>query len=185
MNYITEFKKFITGQYLAKGIRITAGAILPALVLYWFDWLTVGIAMPLGALMVSLTDSPGPIHHRRNGMMVSNIFNFLVAILIGFTRYYSWLLGAELALLSFFLSFIGIYGNRASSVGLIAIIIMVLNIDVHTGQQRVMQDAFFMLAGGVWYMLLSLLLYTLRPYRLIQQALGECIITTQRLPISR
>ncbi len=178
MNYITEFKKFVTGQYLAKGIRITAGAILPALVLYWFDWLTIGIAMPLGALMVSLTDSPGPIHHRRNGMMVSNIFNFLVAIIIGFTRYYSWLLGAELALLSFFLSFIGIYGSRASSVGLIAIIIMVLNIDVHTGQQRVMQDAFFMLAGGVWYMLLSLLLYTLRPYRLIQQALGECIITT-------
>jgi len=178
MNYITEFKKFITGQYLAKGIRITAGAILPALVLYWFDWLTIGIAMPLGALMVSLTDSPGPIHHRRNGMMVSNIFNFLVAIIIGFTRHYSWLLAAELALLSFFFSFIGIYGSRASSVGLIAIIIMVLNIDVHTGQQRVMQDAFFMLAGGVWYMLLSLLLYTLRPYRLIQQALGECIITT-------
>lgn len=178
MNYITEFKKFVTGQYLAKGIRITAGAVLPALVLYWFNWLTIGIAMPLGALMVSLTDSPGPIHHRRNGMLVSNILNFLVALIIGFTRHYSLLLAIELSLLSFFFSFIGIYGSRAGSVGLITIIIMVLNIDVHEGEQQVIRDAFFMLAGGTWYMLLSLLLHTLRPYRLIQQALGECIIST-------
>ncbi|MGN6437318.1 MAG: FUSC family membrane protein [Agriterribacter sp.] len=178
MNYITEFKKFITGQYLTKGIRVTVGAILPAWVLYEFDWLTIGIALPLGALMVSLTDSPGPIHHRRNGMLVSNALNFFIALVIGFTRYYPWLLAIELTLLSFFLSFISIYGNRASSIGLIAIIVMVLNIDVHHAQERVLYDALFMLAGGVWYMLLSLVLYTLRPYRLIQQALGECIITT-------
>lgn len=178
MNYINEFTKFITGQYLTKGVRVTAGAILPALVLYHFDLLSLGIAMPLGALMVSLTDSPGPIHHRRNGMLVSNILNFAVAIIIGFTRYYPWLLAIELTLLSFILSLIGIYGSRASSIGLIALIVIVLNIDVHHAQERVWYDAFFMLAGGVWYMLLSLVLYSLRPYMLIQQALGECIITT-------
>ncbi|MFT3749386.1 MAG: FUSC family membrane protein [Agriterribacter sp.] len=178
MNYINEFRKFITGQYLTKGVRITAGAILPALILYHYNLLSIGIAMPLGALMVSLTDSPGPIHHRRNGMLVSNILNFVVAIIIGFTRYYPWLLAIELTLFSFFLSFIGIYGTRASSIGLIAIIVIVLNIDVHHSQDRVWQDALFMLSGGVWYMLMSLVLYSLRPYLLIQQALGECIIET-------
>lgn len=177
-DYINDFKKFITGQYLTKGVRITVGAILPAWILYEYNWLSIGIALPLGALMVSLTDSPGPIHHRRNGMMVSNLFNFLLALIIGFTRYYPWLLAIELTVLSFFLSFIGIYGNRVSSIGLIAIIVMVLNIDVHHAQERVVQDALFMLAGGVWYMFLSLVLYSLRPYRLIQQALGECIIST-------
>lgn len=177
-DYINDFKKFITGQYLTKGLRITVGAILPAWILYEYNWLSIGIALPLGALMVSLTDSPGPIHHRRNGMMASNLFNFLIAIVIGFTRYYPWLLAIELTLLSFFLSFISIYGNRVSSIGLIAIIVMVLNIDVHHAQDRVLQDALFMLAGGVWYMMLSLVLYSLRPYLLIQQGLGECIIST-------
>src|SRR5690349_18257472 len=105
-DYINDFKKFITGQYLTKGVRITVGAILPAWILYEYNWLSIGIALPLGALMVSLTDSPGPIHHRRNGMMVSNLFNFLLALIIGFTRYYPWLLAIELTLLSFFLSFI-------------------------------------------------------------------------------
>ena len=178
MNYVTEFKKFITGQYLTKGLRITVGAILPAWILYKFNLLSVGIALPLGALMVSLTDSPGPIHHRRNGMLASNILNFIVAIIIGYTRNYPWLLAAELTVLSFFLSFIGIYGNRTNAIGLIAIIVIVLNIDVHYAQERVISDALFMLGGGIWYMLLSLLLYSLKPYRLIQQALGECIMLT-------
>ena len=177
-NYVNEFKKFITGQYLTKGLRVTVGAILPALVLYQFNWLSVGIALPLGALMVSLTDSPGPIHHRRNGMLASNILNFTVAIIIGYTRSYPWLLAVELTTLSFFLSFIGIYGNRTNAIGLIAIIVMVLNIDVHYEQERVISDALFMLGGGIWYMLLSLLLYSLKPYRLIQQALGECVFLT-------
>lgn len=178
INYVNEFKQFVTGQYLTKGLRITCGALLPALILYYHNLLSVGIALPLGALMVSLTDSPGPIHHRRNGMMASNILNFAIAIIIGFTREYTWLLAAELTALSFFLSLIGVYGSRANSIGLIAIIVMVLNIDVHHVQERVLSDALFMLAGGVWYMLLSLFLYSLRPYRLIQQALGESVLLT-------
>jgi len=176
-DYINEFKKFVTGQYLTKGLRITIGALLPAIILYHYGWLNMAITLPLGALMVSLTDSPGPIHHRRNGMLVSNGINFLVALIIGFTRHYPWLLAIELTLFTFFLSFISVYGNRASSIGLIAIIVMVINIDVHK-EERVLQDALFMLAGGIWYMLLSLLLYSLRPYKLIEQALGECIIAT-------
>ncbi|HRP30903.1 MAG TPA: FUSC family membrane protein [Agriterribacter sp.] len=177
-NYLNEFKKFVTGQYLTKGLRITVGALLPALLLYYYNWLSFAIALPLGALMVSLTDSPGPIHHRRNGMLVSNALNFTIAIIIGYTHHFPWVLAVELTVFSFFLSFIGIYGSRANSVGLIAIIVMVLNIDVHHEQDRVMADALFILAGGVWYMLLSLFLYTLRPYRLIQQALGESVMLT-------
>ena len=102
LNYINEFTKFITGQYLTKGLRITVGAILPAWILYRLNLLSVGIALPLGALMVSLTDSPGPIHHRRNGMLASNILNFIVAVIIGYTRSYPWLLAIELTVLSFF-----------------------------------------------------------------------------------
>lgn len=176
-DYINDFKKFVTGQYLTKGLRITIGALLPAFILYKYGWLNVAIAMPLGALMVSLTDSPGPIHHRRNGMLISNGINFLIALIIGFTRHYPWLLAIELTVFSFFLSLISVYGNRASSIGLIAVIVMVINIDVHK-EERILQDALFTLAGGIWYMLLSLLLYSLRPYKLIEQALGECIIAT-------
>ncbi len=39
-------------------------------------------------------------------------------------------------------------------------------------------NAAYILAGAVWYMLLSMLLYNFRPYKLAQQALGDCIMAT-------
>ncbi len=177
MNYLIEFRKFITGQYLNKGVRITAATIIPAMVLYHFNLLSVGIAMPLGALMVSMADTPGPIHHRRNGMLACNLLNFAVAITVGITRTHPWLLGLEIALFGFVFSMAGIYGNRVNSIGLSALFVMVLSIDVHHLQERVFVDALFMLGGGVWYMILSLVLYSIRPYQLIQQALGESLIS--------
>jgi uncharacterized membrane protein (TIGR01666 family) len=175
MNYLIEFRKFITGQYLNKGVRITAATIIPAMVLYHYDWLSFGIAMPLGALMVSMADTPGPIHHRRNGMLACNLLNFAVAITVGITRTYPWLLALEITLFGFVFSMAGIYGNRVNSIGLSALFVMVLSIDVHHLQDRVFVDALFMLGGGVWYMILSLVLYSIRPYQLIQQALGESL----------
>ena len=55
---------------------------------------------------------------------------------------------------------------------------MVLNIDRHHEGWEVVINAGYVLAGGLWYMLLSLVLYSFRPYKLAQQALGDCIITT-------
>jgi uncharacterized membrane protein YccC len=44
--------------------------------------------------------------------------------------------------------------------------------------KAILINALFIFAGGVWYMILSLLLYSFRPYKLAQQALGECILAT-------
>ena len=42
----------------------------------------------------------------------------------------------------------------------------------------VLINALYVLCGGVWYTVLSLLLYSFRPYKLTQQALGDCIQST-------
>src|SRR6202007_3237461 len=39
-------------------------------------------------------------------------------------------------------------------------------------------NAAYVLAGGVWYTVLSLALYSFRPYKLVQQVLGESIQST-------
>jgi uncharacterized membrane protein (TIGR01666 family) len=78
----------------------------------------------------------------------------------------------------FVLSMLGVYGNRESSVGIAGLLVMVLSID-HPGQGwENFRNALLVLGGGIWYTLLSLLLYSFRPYRLAQQALGECIQST-------
>lgn len=178
MDYIKEYKSFINGHYLGEGVRITAGIVLPALLLNHFNLLPVGVVVALGAMSVSITDNPGPIHHRKNGMVACIIINTIIAVVTGFVAPHPFLLGTLIVLACFVFSMIGVYGNRVNSIGVSALLIMVLNIDRQHHGWDVLLNAAYILAGGVWYMLLSLLLYSFRPYKLAQQALGDCIMAT-------
>jgi len=178
MDYIKEYKSFISSHYLAQGVRITVGIVIPALIFNYFGFLAAGVVVSLGAMSVSLTDNPGPVHHRRNGMVACLIFNTLVAILTGFAAPHPFLLGILILVACFIFSMIAVFGTRANSVGLSALLIMVLNIDRHHQGWDVILNAFYIFAGGVWYIALSLLLHSFRPFKLAQQALGECIMET-------
>src|SRR5690348_8262366 len=79
-DYLQEVQKFTTSHYWNSGVRITTGVIVPMLIMIREDWLTQGIPFLFGALFVSLTDTPGPIHHRRNGMLVATALNTLTVL---------------------------------------------------------------------------------------------------------
>lgn len=176
MDYTREFRKFISSQYLYSGIRITAGAIIPAVVLHYFGLLTSMMAVPLGALVVAFTDLPGPPQHRRNGMLASIALNFVVVVIVGLSRHMPWLIGIEIIIFGLFFSLIGVYGNRINSIGLIALLVFIFNVDGQKLSINIWKDAAWFTVGGAWYTLLSLTLYSLRPYKLIQQSLGESLM---------
>lgn len=178
MDYVKEYKSFISSHYLSDGIRITAGIVLPAIVLNHFNLLAVGVVVSLGAMSVSITDTPGPIQHRKNGMIACIIINTLMAVITGFAAPHPYILGVLILVACFLFSMIAVFGNRANSIGVSALLVMVLNIDRHHEGWEVIINAAYILAGAVWYMLLSLLLYGFRPYKLAQQALGDCIMAT-------
>ena len=175
MDYQLQFRKFISSQYLYTGIRTTMGVIIPAFLLFKYGILVDLIALPLGALFVSLTDNPGPIEHRRNGMLIATVLSFIVLVVAGFSRGHPVLIIVELIAFGLIFTLIGVFGNRSNSIGLIALLIFILNVDLPVAHNSLEQAGYFV-AGGLWYTFLSLLLYTLRPYRVIQQLLGEYII---------
>ncbi|RZM22783.1 MAG: hypothetical protein EOO88_28325, partial [Pedobacter sp.] len=177
MDYIKEYRKFVTSYYFAEGLRITAGVTLPAVILSYFGRIDIGLVMSLGAICVSASDIPGPIIHRVNGMMASVLIIFFVAATTGLVSTQPLSLGILIAAFCFLFSMIGVYGNRVNAIGLAALLVMVLGIhhQAHTVAQ-VFDYAFSIVAGGTWYMMLSLALFSFRPYRIVQQALGESII---------
>lgn len=177
MDYIKEYRRFINSHYLADGVRITAGVVLPSLILGYFGYLQIGISLSLGALCASITDNPGPIHHRRNGLLVCSGIIFIVALVVGFSLQYNWLFIIILPLLCFFFSMIGVYGARASSIGIAALLAMVMITHEALKGWEVVYFAIYLLAGGAWYTVLSLLLYSIRPYKLIQQVMGEYVLS--------
>ncbi len=159
---------------------MTAGVMVPVLLMSTYGYLAMGVTIGLGALCVGITDNPGPIHHRRNGMLITMLLLFATIILTGLSVRYHWLTMLLLVILPFFFSMIGIYGNRATSAGMACMLVMVLNIDKSQSAQQVLNNALLTVLGGAWYFILSLGLHQLRPYKLLQQVLGDCMTETAR-----
>ena len=163
MNYLDEFKKFLSSHYLSTGVRLTLGAVIPSLILHHFGLLNSFIAFPLGTLLIGSTDNPGPSHRRRNALIIAIVMCFAVACITGFLRHIHFIVFAEILVFGIFFSLIGVYGNRANSIGLISLLVFVFNIDDHMSGDAILRNALTFSAGGVWYLILFSVIQTLRP----------------------
>lgn len=170
------YKNFFSGRFFSEGLRMTAGILAPALLFNFYGKLEIGILLSLGALCSSIADIPGPVHLRRNGMLVNVFVVGFVSILMSFSGYHPILQGAIIFILGFVFSMFSVYGSRVASIGISGLIIMVLSLDASTGDEQKIIQALLIVAGALWYMFFSLMLYILRPYRLMQQTLGDFIV---------
>ena len=175
MKYTKKYLNFINGRYAAEGIRNTGGIITPSLVLNAFGHLDIGLVMSFGALCVSVADTPGAARHRINGMLATC---FLVTLLAFFTPLFAnntFLLAGLLTVSGFVFSMLTVYGVRSSAVGIAALLMIILSLQSPPHGKEIWVHAGYTLIGGVWYMLYSLALYRLRPYKFIQQVLGDYV----------
>jgi uncharacterized membrane protein (TIGR01666 family) len=177
---IQHIKSFLFSQHLADGVRITLEIVLPTIVFAQFGEMVTGITISLGALCVSISDAPGPIKHKRNGMLYCNIFIFLMALLTGLANNNMLFLGILIGVSTFFFTMFSIYGNRAASIGTAALLIMILNIRITNNTLHVFNESVLMLCGGIWYMAVALFFFRITPYRPAQRSLGECIHETAK-----
>lgn len=172
---VSTLKQFLLSQYFYDGLKITFGVALPSLILYQFGLLEIGMTISLGALFVSITDNPGAVSHKRNAMLAANVFIFAMALIIGFTNRSGIVLAIEIPVFCFLFSMLTVYGARASSVGIAPLLVLVVTIDHHLEAFDAFMHAVFLLSGGAWYMMFSLLLSQVLPYRPAEQTVGECI----------
>jgi uncharacterized membrane protein (TIGR01666 family) len=173
---IRNIQDFLLSTYFADGLRITVGVLCPSLILAQFGMLQYGMTLSLGALCISVVDSPGPIRHRRNAMLITTALIFVISIIVGLTNRSAFFTGALLVICSFIFSMFFLYGNRAAAVGTSVLLIMVLSIDDIRPWHEVIFYALLILGGSIWYTALSYLVYRLRPYRLVQQTLSDSIL---------
>ncbi|RZK55349.1 MAG: FUSC family protein [Pedobacter sp.] len=173
---IRNIQDFLLSTYFADGLRITIGVLCPSLLLAQFGMLQYGMTLSLGALCISVVDSPGPIVHRRNAMLITTVLISVISIIVGLTNKSIIVTGTLLVICSFIFSMLSIYGDRAASIGISVLLIMVLSIDDIRPWREVLFYALLIFAGSVWYTLLSYFVYRLRPYRLVQQILSDSIL---------
>lgn len=176
MSQTRDIKNFLFSQYFSDGIRISLGVLLPSLLYSLAGHLEIGIILSLGAIATSIPDNPGAVIYKRNAMLLSIVSTSLVSIIIGVCAVNPWLLGIAIFGMCFFFSMFNIYGTRAANVATGALVIMVVNIDRTLSFSELLINTGYLMAGGIWYMGLSLSVSQFRPYRIAQNSLGECII---------
>jgi uncharacterized membrane protein (TIGR01666 family) len=172
---LQEIRYFFYSQAVADGFRTTVAILLPALAGLYGGWFEAGLAMASGALCVSLTDAPGPLLNKRNGMLICALLLFFITALTALVRVNIYLLGMEIALVAFFFSMFNVYGARAAGVGNACLLMMILTMDKHIPAEAVLPHSIQVMAGGLCYLLISIVASLLQPYRAGQRILGESI----------
>ena len=175
MRQTKEIKNFFYGQYFYDGIRITLGSIIPLIVCAILEQFAIGTIMSLGALVIGLADTPGAISHRRTGMIASLLLCFVTSLLTAVVNDSVVAMTITLAVVTFLCSMLAVFNTRASTVGVMAILTMLINVDAIYGFKQEITLLLFFSLGGLWYFLVSVALVKTRPYRLAQQGLSDCI----------
>jgi uncharacterized membrane protein YccC len=166
---------FLYGQDFANGLRISFGAIIPAVIGYYFGDLSIGIAISLGALISSIPDTPGPVSHRRNALLATLFLFFVSTLITQLLNRYPILIGLELLIFGFIFGMFSTWGTRAAAVGTSTLIMVFLSIIETGSENNFIEYSLFVTIGCAWYTLLSLSLSQFMPYRLAQQELAEGI----------
>ena len=94
MSKAKDIQNFFYSQYFSDGLRLAFGTVVPALVFSAFGDLRTGIIVSVGAMAVGLSDSPGPLHHRRNGMLFCTLTVSVAALVINLVSGITVLLAA-------------------------------------------------------------------------------------------
>ncbi|QQL51103.1 FUSC family membrane protein [Mucilaginibacter ginkgonis] len=175
-----EIRSFFYSQYFSDGLRISIGVLVPSFILAQFGELQLGLTLSLGAVCICGVDSPGPTRYKRNAMLVCNALMFVVAMITGYARLTIYTLGVEIALFSFLFSMFTVYGTRATSVGTAVLLVMVFMIGKALEANEILRYSIVLTCGGIWYMVLSMVFFSIRPYRAAQQALAENITDVVR-----
>lgn len=175
MEKTKEISNFFYGQYFAEGLKITVGCIVPVMVSAYLGYFNIGTLISLGALLVGLSDTPGAPSHRRLGMLSTALLCMLTYIIIIHVNSSVTLTTIVVALLSFLFAMFAVFNARAATVGSMCTLMMLFNVHHELVDAERWMYLLYIAIGGSWYMLISMSILQIRPYRIAQQELSESI----------
>ena len=149
--------RYFKSVYFIKAFLVALAMAVPVFIsIYFFDNFNIGFSIALGAIFCAPSDVPGSLKHKFFGILISIILTFVVTLLIGsFSSYL--VLGPLLVILVFLISYISVFGFRASLISFAGLISLILALAHQSAEISVLEHALFIALGGVWYLSLVIL----------------------------
>ena len=173
-------QKFTTQTNFTNALKITVSAVIPVIVFAYLDLFQVGFSFALGAILASPSDIPSNLKHKINGILVGILIIVIGAVLVSILYPYPYIFYPFLAVALFFLSMISVYGQRATMVSFSGL----LSIALATGHVQqgvsIFTNGGYIIGGGLFYLLVSLIFYKIRPFRYVELEVATCLDLTSK-----
>ncbi len=164
----------------SKAILIGIAVTIPIVLGIWSDHFEIGLALCFGAFWSSPSDVSGSYRHKKYGILFSALLAMVVSFIGGYLHFSPLLLVPVLGVLVFAISFLAIYGFRASLISFSGLLALVLSFAHTVETLEIYQYALLIGLGGLWYLLLSTLWYHLNPKAQTEEILSETFLLTAR-----
>lgn len=172
-------RRFVISADFYKSLTFVVAALLPIVILsIFFSRIELGFAIALGVVYNSSTNSPGSVKHRTVGMCVSILLTTLATIIIGYAALNIWVLLPILGLVTFSISYLSVYGFRASLVSLSALLAVVISFAHSYVHLSVIDYALLVFLGGLWYLLVSSIANYFNPKMYVEELLSDTMKLT-------
>ncbi len=175
---ISKIQKFIDSTEFTNAIKIAIAAVLPVVLFSYLGNFQMGFTIALGAFFTYPSDIPSNLKHKIKGLLVSILIISGVNLLINLSHPYVWIFYPVFIFLIFNVSMLSVYGQRATMVSFSALLSLSLAFaHLNTGIE-IFKYAGLLLCGGLFYMIISILFFYIRPNRYIELQLSECMRLT-------
>jgi uncharacterized membrane protein YccC len=176
----TKIERFTDSTYFTNALKATISAVLPVLIFTYFGHFEIGFVIALGAFLTYPSDIPSSLKHKINGILVTAFLIAGVNLLINLTYPIPFIFYPFFSILVFILAMLSVYGQRATFTSFSALLSVSLSFsNLNTGLEMI-QHAALILAGGLFYLIISLLFHYVRPYRYAELQVAECIKLTSK-----
>ena len=176
--YFLRFRGFLKSTDFSKALILGTAITLPITLGVYFDRFEFGLAIALGALLCSSSDVSGSQRHKNIGILISAALAVLVSLAGGYLVFNSWLFVPVLGVIMFGISYLAVFGFRASLISFSGLFAMVLSFANTYEFIEVYERALFIGFGGVWYMMLTMAWHALNPRSQTDQYIAQSLDLT-------
>lgn len=154
-------------------LRGTAVAAVPFLWLRAAGLPVAALFATIAVLNLSIADAGGP-YRQRLVIMLALAFIVPLVLIAGMQARNIWWLAVALMFLVALLGGLArLFGTAGTAIGLISSVVFLIGIEIPADFIHSLQYAGFYLAGALWTLLVSLVIWRLRPYQRVRYELGE------------
>lgn len=176
--YFLRFRGFLKSTDFSKALILGSAITLPITLGVYFERFEFGLAIALGALLCSSSDVSGSQRHKNIGIIFSAVLAVLVSLAGGYLVFNSWLFVPVLGLIMFAISYLAVFGFRASLISFSGLFAMVLSFANTYEFIEVYERALFIGVGGLWYLGLNMVWQALNPRSQTDQYIAQTLDLT-------